>query len=122
MANNNIGPKRLVVGAGYGLRDWLAQRATAILMALYTVVILVLFLTGTSFTYDAWVGVFSMQWFKLLTFAVIVALLYHAWVGVRDIWMDYVTHSVVLRLILQVATIVWLVACAGYAAQILWRM
>lgn len=122
MANNNIGPKRLVVGAGYGLRDWMAQRVTAILMAFYTLVILALFLTGTRFTYEAWVGVFSMQWFKLFTFAVIVALLYHAWVGVRDIWMDYVTHSVVLRLILQVATIVWLIACAGYAAQILWRV
>ena len=122
MANNNIGPKRLVVGAGYGMRDWLAQRVTAILMAIYTVVILVLFLTGTRFTYESWVGVFSMQWFKLLTFTVIVALLYHAWVGLRDIWMDYVTHSVVLRLILQVGTIVWLIACAGYAAQILWRV
>ena len=31
--DNNIGPKRLVVGAHYGLRDWLAQRITAIVMA-----------------------------------------------------------------------------------------
>ncbi len=122
MANNNIGSKRLVVGASYGLRDWLAQRVTAILMALYTLVILVLFLTGTTFTYESWQGVFAMVWFKYLSFAVVIALLYHVWVGMRDIWMDYVTHSVVLRLVFQVATIVWLVACAGYAAQILWRV
>ena len=120
--NTNIGAKRLVVGASYGLRDWLAQRVTAILMAIYTVIILVMFLTGTSFSYDAWSNVFAMPWFKLLTFVVILALLYHAWVGMRDIWMDYVTHSVVLRLLLQVATIVWLIASAGYAAQILWRV
>ena len=122
MVNNQIGPKRLVVGAHYGLRDWMAQRATAILMAIYTAVILVLFLTGTRFTYESWVAVFAMPWFKFLSFAVIVALLYHAWVGMRDIWMDYVTHSVVLRLFFQIATIVWLIACAGYAAQILWRV
>lgn len=120
--NTNVGAKRLVVGASYGLRDWLAQRVTAILMAIYTLIILGMFLTGTSFTYDAWSNVFAMQWFKLFTFVVIVALLYHAWVGMRDIWMDYVTHSVVLRLLLQVATIVWLIASAGYAAQILWRV
>ena len=42
MADNNIGPKRLVVGAHYGLRDWLAQRATAVVMAVYTVILLVL--------------------------------------------------------------------------------
>ncbi|MFC0352097.1 succinate dehydrogenase, hydrophobic membrane anchor protein [Undibacterium danionis] len=122
MANNNIGSKRLVVGAGYGVRDWLAQRVTAILMAVYTVVLLVLFLTSSESSYNAWSGIFAMQWFKLLTFAVVIALLYHVWVGMRDVWMDYVTHSVVLRLVFQVATIVWLVACAGYAAQILWRM
>ncbi|MFS2105319.1 succinate dehydrogenase, hydrophobic membrane anchor protein, partial [Ralstonia sp. Ralssp135] len=37
MANNNIGPKRLVVGAHYGLKDFLAQRVTAVIMAVYTV-------------------------------------------------------------------------------------
>ena len=122
MANNNVGSKRLVVGAGYGLRDWMAQRVTAILMAIYTIILLVLFLTGDQFGYDSWSSIFKPQWFKLLSFTVIVALLYHAWVGMRDIWMDYVTHSVVFRLIFQIATIVWLIACAGYAAQILWRV
>jgi succinate dehydrogenase / fumarate reductase membrane anchor subunit len=122
MANNNIGPRRLVVGASYGLRDWLAQRVTAIVMAVYTVILLALFLGGNQFTYEAWGNLFAQQWFKLMTFTVIIALLYHAWVGMRDVWMDYVTHSVVLRLVFQVATILWLIASAGYAAQILWRV
>ena len=59
---------------------------------------------------------------KFVTFAVIVALLYHVWVGMRDIWMDYVTSSVFTRLLLQVFTIVWLVGCAGWAVQVLWRL
>ena len=122
MANNNIGPRRLVVGASYGLRDWLAQRVTAIVMAVYTVILLALFLGGNQFTYEAWGNLFAQQWVKLMTFTVIIALLYHAWVGMRDVWMDYVTHSVVLRLVFQVATILWLIASAGYAAQILWRV
>jgi succinate dehydrogenase / fumarate reductase, membrane anchor subunit len=122
MVNNNIGAKRIVVGASYGLRDWLAQRVTAIVMALYTIVLLGLFLTGSNFSYEGWAGIFAMQWFKLLTFTVFVALFYHAWVGMRDVWMDYVTHSVVLRLVFQVATILWLIASVGYAAQILWRV
>ena len=37
----NYGSKRTVVGAHYGTRDFLAQRSTAVLMALYTVVLLV---------------------------------------------------------------------------------
>ena len=58
---------------------------------------------------------------KVLTFAVIVALLYHVWVGMRDVWMDYV-KPVGIRLVLQIFTIVWLVGCAGWAIQVLWRV
>ncbi|MCZ2291593.1 MAG: succinate dehydrogenase, hydrophobic membrane anchor protein, partial [Burkholderiales bacterium] len=32
--SERIGSKRLVVGAHYGLRDWMSQRATAVLMAI----------------------------------------------------------------------------------------
>jgi succinate dehydrogenase / fumarate reductase membrane anchor subunit len=120
MANNNIGPKRLVVGAHYGLKDWLAQRVTAIVMALYTVILLVAFLTANDFSYEGWAGLFAQQWFKIATFVTFIALFYHVWVGMRDIWMDYV-KPVPVRLSLQVATVLWLIGCAGWAAQILWR-
>lgn len=118
----NFGSKRVVVGAHYGLRDWLAQRVTAVLMALFTLLVLaqVIFSKGP-IGYDKWAGIFSAQWMKVITFTVIVALLYHAWVGVRDIWMDYI-KPVWLRLSLQVFSIVWLVGCAGWAIQVLWRL
>ena len=119
----NYGSKRIVTGAHYGLRDWLAQRVTAGLMALFTVIVLVqvLFSKGPV-GYDQWAGIFSSQWMKVLTFSVIIALIYHIWVGMRDIWMDYVTSSVALRLVLQIFSIVWLVGCAGWAIQVLWRV
>jgi succinate dehydrogenase / fumarate reductase, membrane anchor subunit len=117
----NFGSKRVVSGAHYGLRDWLMQRATAALMALYTLVLLAQVVLGGPLGYDRWAGIFAAQWMKVLTFTVIVALAWHAWVGTRDIWMDYV-KSVGLRLVLQVATIVWLVGCAGWAVQVLWRL
>lgn len=120
MANNNIGPKRLVVGAHYGLRDWLAQRVTAIVMVLYTVILLVSFLSGSNFSYEGWAGLFAKQWFRIATFVAFLSLFYHAWVGMREILMDYVTKSVALRLALQVATLLWLVGCAGWAVQIIW--
>jgi len=119
--DNNFGSKRLVVGAHYGLRDWMAQRATAVVMAAYTVILLVSFLSAKDFSYECWAGTFAQQWFKLATFVTVIALIYHAWVGVRDVLMDYV-HSAGTKLVLQVATLVWLIACAGWAAQILWRV
>jgi succinate dehydrogenase / fumarate reductase, membrane anchor subunit len=117
----NYGSKRIVVGAHYGLRDWLSQRVTAALMALFTIAVIVQVLLPGEMGYDKWAGIFSQQWMKALTFVVIVALLVHVWVGIRDIWMDYV-KPVAVRLVLQVATIVWLVGCAGWAVQVLWRL
>ena len=118
----NYGSKRVVVGAHYGLRDWLAQRVTGLLMALFTVVVLAqVLLTKGPIGYDQWAGIFSAQWMKSLTFCVIVSLLYHALVGMREIFMDYI-KPVYLRLALQVFSIVWLVACAGWAIQVLWRL
>ncbi len=120
--SKNYGSKRVVTGAHYGLRDWLVQRVTAVLMALFTIVLLVQVLFGGPLGYDNWSGIFAQQWMKTLTFSIIVALAWHAWIGVRDIYMDYVTKSVGLRLTLQVATVVWLVGCAGWAVQVLWRL
>ena len=118
----NYGSKRIVVGAHYGLRDWLAQRITGGLMALFTIILLAQVLLGSGpIGYEKWAGIFSAQWMKALTFSVIIALLYHVWIGVRDIFMDYV-KPVGLRLSLQIFSIVWLVSCAGWAIQILWRL
>ncbi|MBX3636877.1 MAG: succinate dehydrogenase, hydrophobic membrane anchor protein [Rubrivivax sp.] len=117
----NYGSKRTVVGAHYGMRDWLSQRITAVLMAVFTVVLVVQLLMPGELGYDRWAGIFAAQWMKLLTLVVFAALAWHAWVGMRDIWMDYV-KPVGLRLALQVATIVWLVGCAGWAVQVLWRL
>lgn len=118
----NYGSRRSVVGAHYGTRDWLAQRATAVLMALFTLVVLakVLFTSGPV-SYESWAGIFHPQWMKMLTFATILGLVYHVWVGMRDVLMDYV-KPVGIRLALQVLVIVWLVGCAGWAIQVLWRV
>ena len=118
---STYGSKRLVVGAHYGLRDWLSQRFTALIMAIFTIVVLVQLLVGGPIDYYKWSGIFARQWMKVLTFVVVVSMLWHVWVGMRDIWMDYV-KSMGVRLGLQVLTIAWLVGCAGWAVQVLWRL
>ena len=120
--STNYGTKRVVTGAHYGLRDWLAQRVTAALMVLFTAFVLAsLLLTAGPIGYAKWAGIFAAHWMKGLTLVIIAALLIHVWVGMRDIWMDYI-KPVGLRLALHVFTIVWLLTCAGWAVQSLWRL
>jgi len=116
-----IGPKRLVVGAHYGLKEWIIQRATAIVMVVFTIVLLVDYCITGSATYEDWASLFSNQFMKLLTLLFFISLFYHAWIGIRDIWMDYI-KPVSIRLTLQVLTVLYLVACAAYAVQILWKV
>jgi succinate dehydrogenase / fumarate reductase membrane anchor subunit len=117
----NIGPKRLVVGAHYGLRDWLAQRVTAVVMAAYLIVFGACAVFVLPPGYEAWAGLSAPLWMKVATLVVILALVYHAWVGMREIFMDYVKPTWI-RLSAYVLTILWLAACAVWSVQILWRV
>ena len=110
---------RVIVGAHYGLKDWLAQRVTALVMIAYTVIFLVALGRGTV-SYASWKALFAQEWMRFATFLFVASVLIHAWIGVRNIWMDYIKHTG-LRLALQVATVLWLAGCAGWAMQILWR-
>jgi succinate dehydrogenase / fumarate reductase membrane anchor subunit len=112
--------KRLVVGAHYGLRDWLAQRITAAIMAVYTLILAGVLLEGAPFTYGAWKALFAQGWMRVATLLFAVSLAWHAWVGARDILMDYVKPDG-LRLTLQVGTLLLLAAYVGWTLQILWR-
>jgi len=113
--------KRLVVGAHYGFRDWLAQRVTAVVMAFYTVYMLVCIAAMPAWDNAAWRVLMSGGFTKFVTFLFALALFFHAWIGVRDIWMDYV-KPISVRLTLHVLTLLALTGYAGWVAQILWRL
>ncbi len=124
----NYGSKRTVVGAGYGTSDWVGQLATGLVMAIYTLTVLVRWcwprvneMGEKLAAYDQWASVFAPQWMKVFTFAIIIALAYHAWAGFRSIAMDYV-KAAGLRLLLQIAALVWLAGCAGWMMQVLWSI
>jgi len=112
---------RIVVGAHYGLKDWIAQRATAVIMAVYSVLIALVLLVQRPSSFEAWRDVFACGPIKFATFLFFVSLFYHAWIGVRDIWMDYVKPTG-LRLTLHVVTVSLLVGYTAWAAAILWRL
>lgn len=113
--------KRIVVGAHYGLKDWIIQRVTAVIMALFTLVLVSAILCVKPEGYAAWHALFSRGWMQFGAFLFFASLFYHAWIGVRDIWMDYVKPDGV-RLVLMIMTASVLVGYAGWAAKILWRL
>ena len=107
------------VGAHYGLRPWLLQRLTAIVMAAYTVVVFACLLVHPIASQADLRTLFAGGFFRVATLLFLAALLYHAWVGLRDIFMDYV-KPVWLRLSLQMAVALALLGYFAWGVAILW--
>ena len=111
--------RREVIGAHYGWRGWLMQRVTAVVMLFYTLFFIGVLLSLPSLDYSHWRALWSLNVMRYTTLFFVLAVLLHAWVGVRNIFMDYVKDSGI-RLVLYVLVIITLVAYGAWTVQILW--
>ena len=110
---------KMPVGAHYGTRGWLLQRMTALFMAIYTLGFVVCLLWHAPSSHADWKSIFSGSFVRISTMFFFAALLYHAWIGMRDILMDYVKPAG-LRLTLQTAVGATLGLYLIWSASILW--
>lgn len=101
-----------------GLRAWLVQRFSAIFMLLITIALVIVFLSQDAFTYEQWVSFMRHPVSAMAGVLFFLAMLIHAWVGMRDIIMDYV-HSLSARVILLVTIALTLIAMGLWAIHIL---
>lgn len=103
-----------------GLHAWLLQRLSALYLAAYTVYLLLHFARQTPTDYQAWRNWVALPVVSIGAALFFIALLLHAWVGLRDILMDYV-HSTALRLGLTALLLLGLAACGLWSLRILWQ-
>lgn len=113
--------ERTIVGAHYGLRDWLVQRVTAVYMVAYCALFIGILAGAGAIDYTVWRDLFSGTLMRVLTALFFLSVLLHAWVGVRDILMDYVRRTGP-RLALESLVAFVLIGNAAWALQILWRL
>lgn len=102
-----------------GLRDWLIQRVSAFVMAIYSIGIIGFFLTHPNLEYTAWHSLFSQQWMKVVTLLFISSLLFHAWVGMWTIFTDYIKPSI-WRFPIHVFVFLALLTMFFWSLLILW--
>jgi succinate dehydrogenase / fumarate reductase, membrane anchor subunit len=113
---------RTLTGAGYGLGSWIWQRITAVLMLIGSIVFfgfIAYLALNVNSNMSSWQTVFSCVFVKIVFQLFFVAVLIHAWVGIRDLWMDYVKCSGI-RLTLHTLTILWLVGSFIYSIKVIW--
>jgi succinate dehydrogenase / fumarate reductase, membrane anchor subunit len=111
--------KRIITGAHYGLRDWLIQRVTAVVMAAFILLLAAMLLISPPHDYASWKAIFGNRWMRIASFLFLVSLYWHAWIGMRNILMDYV-HATGIRLTLQILVILSLLFYTIWSVEILW--
>ncbi|MCU0841307.1 MAG: succinate dehydrogenase, hydrophobic membrane anchor protein [Thiobacillaceae bacterium] len=112
---------RNVGGARRGLNFWLLQRASAVAMAIFLPLFLGLALSRSPLDYAAWRALFSHLAMKIGSLMFIAAVLAHAWIGLREILIDYV-HPLAIRLPLYFLFATLYLVCLVWAADILWGL
>jgi len=109
---------RSATGSHTGTGTWLVQRATAVLLALALPGLILYFLAARPLDFAGWQALFAPVLLRVLILLCGTALALHAWVGMRDIFMDYV-HPAGLRLALYLAVIATLASSVAWLAAVL---
>ena len=86
-----------------GLRTWLLQRLSAVYMLIYIIVAFGWVCSHKPIDYQSWQALFANPLVNILSQLFIYLSLAHAWIGVRDIFIDYVHHTPT-RFVLLVGT------------------
>lgn len=102
-----------------GLRDWLVQRITSVIIGLYAILLMVYWVDNSPLSFTRWQHLFQNLAVKIGTVIVLLAILWHAWIGLWTVLTDYIKNNT-LRLILQTAVMILLVAYVIWGIMILW--
>ncbi len=103
-----------------GLRDWLIQRFSAVIIGFYVVFLLGYVCCHQPLTYTLWHDLFQQQWMQIVSLMTLLALLLHAWIGVWTVTTDYL-KPYGLRLFVQVVIVIFLLACFMWGVDVIWR-
>ena len=100
-----------------GLPAWLVQRLSAVFMLSFIVFVLAHFLVDPPRSYEAWRSWVASPGVCMAAVLFVTALLTHAWVGLRDVTLDYVAP-----LAARVATLSLIAAALVAVAALAFRI
>ncbi|MAZ05916.1 succinate dehydrogenase, hydrophobic membrane anchor protein [Marinobacter sp. SS8-8] len=103
-----------------GVYDWLIQRVTAYVIALYTIFLLGFVLTS-DVDYDTWSGLFEQLWFRIFTLLALLSVGAHAWVGLWTVTTDYI-KAMGPRFLVQAACGLTMFVYVVWGIHILWGL
>lgn len=102
-----------------GFHEWIVQRVSAVLIGIYAAFIFAFFFAHQPMHFSVWHDLFSTVSMKIATFVVLIAILWHAWIGLWTVFTDYVKNGAV-RLLLEILVVIALVSYLAWCIDALW--
>ncbi len=106
---------------GNGLRDWLIQRVSAVILGAYSIFLLLYIVSHPGLDYATWQSLFAALPMKIATLLMLFAVFAHAWIGVWTVLTDYV-KPVHVRITLEMLVIVSLAAYLIWGVIVVWSV
>lgn len=104
---------------GTGMRDWLAQRLTAVVILFWVVWLFTGLCELGTVSFVGWSSLFKTTAGKYLTFLAMLSILFHAWIGVWTVATDYIKPVLIRKTFLYFVFFA-LVLHALWGTTILW--
>lgn len=104
-----------------GLYDWLMQRVSAVVLALYTVFIVAYMLANPQLTYAQWSGLFDITAMRIFSLMALLSLGAHVWIGLWSVSTDYI-KPMGIRFVFQLLTGAAMFAYTVWGIQLLWGL
>jgi len=108
------------MSAGFsGMNAWIIQRLSGLYVGFFTLVVFVVLMSSTPQNYTEWLAVFASPLLQIGFSLFVVALLFHAWIGLRDIILDYI-HPVGLKMVIFSMILIGLFGSGFWALRALY--
>ncbi|MDF3054117.1 MAG: succinate dehydrogenase [Gammaproteobacteria bacterium] len=104
-----------------GLRDWLVQRITAIVLAGYVIFLVGFFMLNQPMSFGLWTALFQNGFMRIFTFLALLSMVYHTWVGMWTVLTDYI-NCPRFRLLLVIVIVLSLFSYLAWAVAIVWGL
>ena len=111
-----------------GLSDFVFQRVSAAIMAVYTVCVLGFFLANPGLTHADLVSYFGSTPMLIFSTLLIISTAAHAWIGMWTVGTDYIqahyfgAHATSFRLIYQAGVVALIFLYVVWALQLFWTL
>jgi succinate dehydrogenase / fumarate reductase membrane anchor subunit len=111
-----------------GPNNWIIQRITAIVMAVYLFFIVGFLVANPVLTYDQWSALNGLLSMRIFTLVTIAAVAFHAWIGMRCVLTDYITVRLIgpkangVRNVLQLGLGFIILLYLVWTIKILWGL